>query len=300
MTAWALAYVRRHSSALARLRDYVELTKPRIAIMELVTVATAAWLAAWGPADLVVVLHALIGTALVAASGSAANQWLEQQSDARMPRTKDRPLPSGRLTSQEVLVFAAVTIVAGVGYLTLMVNSLTALIALATWVLYVPIYTPLKARSISNTAVGAVAGALPVLIGWSAVGGRFDLMAATLFLILYLWQFPHFMAIAWMYRDDYELGGLKMLPCVDADGTRTARQAFVGALLLLPVSLIPALARAPQWSYVGCALLLGGTYIAAATLFLVRKDDANARLLLRVSLLYLPALLGALALMPVM
>jgi protoheme IX farnesyltransferase len=178
------------------------------------------------------------------------------------------------------------------------VSLRTTLVALFTWCLYALIYTPLKARTVSNTAIGAVAGAMPVLIGWSATGARFDLMAGTLFLIVYLWQFPHFMAIAWMYRDDYRAGGLRMLPTVDPTGIRTGVQAVVGSLMLIPVSLVPVLIQYPHLAYVLCALVLGMSYLVASLWFLVRRDRPSARLLLRTSLIYLPVLLGALCLAP--
>jgi protoheme IX farnesyltransferase len=298
MTDWALAYVRRHSFAASRGWDYIALAKPRIAVLVLLTVAAGAWLAAWGSADPLVVLHALLGTALVAASGSALNQWFERHSDARMRRTAGRPLPAGRLSAFEVLCFAALTAVVGVAYLVVAINWRTGAIALATWFLYGLVYTPLKPRSIYNTAVGAVAGAMPVLIGWAAANGRFNLLAGSLFMIVYLWQFPHFMAIAWMYRDEYQAAGLRMLPSVDPRGFRTSVQAVSAALALLPVSLVPALSysQAPWYTFV--ALALGACYVLAAMLFFVRKDQASARLLLRISLIYLPTLLGALVLLP--
>jgi protoheme IX farnesyltransferase len=300
MTAWAIAYVRRHSHSLARARDYLELTKPRIAALVLLTVAAGAWLGAWGPANPLVVLHALIGTALVAASGSAINQWLERASDARMPRTANRPLPAGRLSDADVLSFAALSVLTGIAYLALLVNLRTAVLALATWFLYSFVYTPLKARSVYNTAVGAVAGALPILIGWSAADGRLGVTAGALFMIVYLWQFPHFMAIAWIYRDDYMSAGLRMIPSIDPDGTRTGAQAVAAALALLPVSLVPALTHVTTLQYALAALCLGLAYLAASLLFLVYRNPFSARLLLRVSLFYLPGLLGALSVAPLL
>lgn len=300
MTTWAIDYVRRQSQTLSRVRDFVELTKPRIAVLVLVTVAAGAWLASWGTMSIAVLIHAMIGTALVAASGSAMNQWLEQHSDREMPRTASRPIPAGRITSGEALWFAIATVVLGSGYLLLTVGLRTALVAIFTWFLYAMIYTPLKARSVSNTAIGAVAGAMPVLIGWSATGARFDLLAGTLFLIVYLWQFPHFMAIAWMYREHYSAAGLKMLPCIDPTGLRTGVQAVVGCLMLIPVSLVPVLQHTQQMSYVIGALVLGIAYLASAIWFLAHRDQKSARLLLRVSLIYLPVLFGALCIAPLL
>ncbi len=309
MTAWAIEYVRRHSHAWSRVRDgaiwsrvrdYAELAKLRIAVMELITVAVGAWLGAWGSPSPVALLHALVGTALVATSASAINQWLERYSDRRMRRTADRPLAAGRMSSWEVGIFAGTTAVAGFAYLALTVGAQPTLVALLTWILYTAIYTPLKRHSVLNTVVGAVAGALPVLIGWTAVGGPLDMLAGTLFLIVYLWQFPHFMAIAWLYRHEYAAAGLRMLPVIDPTGRRTGAQAFLAAWALIPVSLVPAVSlNAAAWYSVSAALL-GLIYTAAALGFFYRADDRSARRLLRASLVYLPAVLLALALAPLM
>lgn len=298
-TTSALAYHRR-AHGLARMRDYVELTKPRISIMVLVTVVVGACVAGWGPPleSPWVLFHALLGTALVAGSASALNQWLERHSDARMERTKDRPLPSGRLAGWEALVFGGITMVAGSLWLVLFVNLLTALLGLVTWLTYVCIYTPLKRRTTFNTVVGAVAGALPTLMGWAAVDGTFGLAAVTLFFIVYLWQFPHFMAIAYLYRDEYVGAGLRMLASVDDDGRRAGAQAVLSAALLVPVSLLPTVLQLAGPVYFLSALLLGAGYMAASALFLWRPDATSARGLLRYSLVYLPVLLVLFTLIP--
>jgi protoheme IX farnesyltransferase len=277
--------------------DYLELTKPRISALVLVTVAVSAFMAHWGPPAPFLLLHTLIGTALVAASASAWNQRLERRTDALMDRTADRPLPSGRLSDREVLWFGGLTIVAGLGYLAVAVSLLTAALGAATWLLYVVVYTPLKSRTPLNTVVGAVAGALPTLMGWTAVGGSLSfelagggLKAATLFLIVYLWQFPHFMAIAWIYRRQYAQAGLKMLTVVDPTGWRAGTQAVVAALALVPVSLAPILQNAGPIYFVA-ASVLGLIYFAAAASFCRWRDERSARRLLRISLVYLPALL---------
>jgi len=278
--------------------DYLELTKPRIATLVLVTVAVAAMLAGGEVPSGALLTHTLLGTALVAASASALNQWLERVSDARMVRTADRPLPAGRLASWQVLSFGAVTVTLGVGYLALAVNLLTAFLGFLTWLTYVWIYTPLKSRTPANTAVGAVAGALPVLLGWAAVGAPLEMKACTLFLIVYLWQFPHFMAIAWLYRRDYAAAGLQMLPVVDPTGWRAGAQAVAAALALLPVSLLfvwhTHFALILGW----LLLMLGAAQCACAVAFLVRRDETAARRLLRASLVYLPAVLAVLTLGP--
>ncbi len=286
---------------LARALDYVELTKPKIALMELVVVLAAGLVATWNqPADPALLLHAMLGTLLVAASASAANQWLERHSDRRMPRTASRPLPAGRLSTAEAAAFAAVTLVLGGLYLGLLVNLAALGWALATWAIYVLAYTPLKRLSPANTAVGAVAGALPVLIGWSATGAAIDVRALALTLVLFLWQFPHFMAIAWLYRREYAAGGSQMLTVVDPTGRRAGRQAVVSALALIPVSLIPVLASPGLGPvlYVALAIALGAGQLVLSGLFWQRATDERARLLLRASLVYLPTLLVALMLAP--
>lgn len=285
-------------------RDFLELTKPRISAMVLVTVAVSAFMAHWGPPPALLLLHTLLGTALVAASASALNQHLERRSDALMPRTADRPLPAGRLSDWQVLWFGWLTIVVGLVYLAIAVNLLTAVLGSATWFLYVAVYTPLKSRTPLNTVVGAVAGALPTLMGWTAVSGSLSfalggggVKAATLFLIVYLWQFPHFMAIAWIYRRQYAAAGLKMSTVVDPSGWRAAAQAVAAALALVPVSMMPILQQAGP-IYFGAASVLSLAYLAAAGAFCIQRDERSARTLLRVSLVYLPALLTLFMLVP--
>ncbi|MGE0607800.1 MAG: heme o synthase [Pirellulales bacterium] len=294
MSTSTLAYERRRVGLLTRARDYVDLTRPRIALMVLITVAVGAVAGSWGPPDVRLLLHAAIGTTLIAASAGALNQWLERETDARMDRTAGRPLPSGRLSAWQAVTFGLATAALGLAWLAAAVNIGTALLGAVTWLLYVWVYTPLKSRSPSNTAVGAVAGAMPVLMGWAAVGGPLDLHAATLFLIVYLWQFPHFMAIAWLYRRQYALAGLQMLPVVDPSGRRAGAQAVVAGALLVVVSLIPAShllspARAP-WYLLG-AVVLGIAQLLLAVRFKQKLNDETARALLRASLVYLPSLL---------
>ncbi len=286
---------RPRSVAVERAADYLELTKPKIAVLELVTVAAAAFLAGL---NVVVLVHALIGTALVAASASALNHWFERSIDLRMERTRNRPLPAGRMSAGEVFTLGIVLVVIGTAYLAIQVNLLTAGLGLLSWALYVLVYTPLKSRTPANTMVGAVAGALPVLMGWSAMSAPGDLQAGALFLIVFLWQFPHFMAIAWIYRDDYQRAGLVMLTVVDPTGVRAGAQAVIASLALLPVSLIPAVL--PMASnvvpYFLWATLLGVGLLSASVAFLFARNLATARWLLRASLLYLPALLMVLIL----
>jgi heme o synthase len=293
--------VSERASWMARLADYVELTKPRIVALELVTVVVAAHLASpWGISS-ITLFHTVIGAALVAASAGAFNQWWEKSSDGRMVRTAHRPLPAGRLTARQVILFGAVTLLAGLIELIANVSLLTAGVALATCLIYVLAYTPLKTRSPLNTAVGAISGSLPILIGWTATGAAIDMRAAALVAVMFLWQFPHFMAIAWLYRDDYVRGGQRMLTVVDPTGLRAGAQALVGALALVPVSLVPAMS--PQAGspaiYCGWTLALGVAQVAAATLFLIRRDDRSARRLLRASLCYLICWMGLLLMVAV-
>lgn len=298
MSMTSLTYEVRRSGRLVRAADYLELTKPRIATLVLVTVAVAATLATGEVPAGSLLIHTLLGTALVAASASAFNQWLERELDGRMQRTADRPLPAGRLQRWQVALFGSVSVLAGLAYLACAVNPQTAVWGFATWLTYVCLYTPLKPRTPANTAVGAVAGALPVFIGWSAVGAPLGVKAWTLLLIVYLWQFPHFMAIAWLYRRDYAAAGMQMLPVVDPTGRRAGAQAVVSALALLPVSLLfvwhAHFALALGWAL----LLLGLLQLACAVAFLLRRDERTARLLLRASLVYLPLVLAVLTVGP--
>jgi heme o synthase len=297
----SLSTARDRAGWVARVGDYIELTKPRIVVLELVTVVVAAHLASpWGiPSG--VLLHTVLGAALVAASAGAFNQWWEQSADALMQRTAIRPLPSGRLAPRQVVLFGAATLSVGLVELVLAVNLLTAGVALATWLIYVVVYTPLKTRSPLNTAVGAVSGSLPILIGWTATGAAIDTRALALLGVMFLWQFPHFMAIAWLYRAEYARAGQRMLTVVDPTGLRAGAQALVGALALVPVSLVPAmLPQAGSPIIYDCwALVLGAMQVAAAVLFLVQRNDQAARRLLRASLVYLICWMGLLLMVAV-
>jgi protoheme IX farnesyltransferase len=235
---------------------------------------------------------------LVAASASALNQWLEQDADARMVRTASRPLPAGRLRRLEVVVIAAAWVIAGTAILWFLTQPIAAAIAGASWFVYVAVYTPLKRVAPCNTAVGAVAGALPVLIGWTAVGGQIGVPALAVTTIVFLWQFPHFMAIAWLHRRQYATVGMQMLPVVDRSGIAAGRVAVAGALALLPMCLVPALV---PWAsnvavYGFWAIVLGLGQFTCAAAFLLRRDDVSARWLLRASLVYLPCVFGLLLL----
>ncbi len=279
------------ASAAARLSDYLELTKPRIVILELFVAAAVAHLASPHLLDVATVLHALAGTALVASSASIANQWLERRIDARMRRTADRPCAAGRVSSLEAVGLSIASVVVGLAWLVWKVNLPTAALGFASWFIYVVVYTPLKRVSPLNTVVGAVAGAIPLLMGWTATGTPLDLTAWALAAVLFLWQFPHFMAIAWIYRGDYAAGGHQMLSVVDPSGLRCGVQAILGAAALIPVSLIPALdpASGSPLVYGLWSVMLGAVQVGFAVQFALHRDDRSARQLLRSTLLYLPA-----------
>lgn len=281
-----------------RLGALIELTKPRINLMVLLTVAVGYQLGDNRGQGWVGLLAVVLGTGLISASASAWNQLLERDRDARMRRTRHRPLPSGRLTPLEAALFA--TALGALGTVVLLASSqvLAAWVALLTFVLYVAAYTPLKGISTVNTIVGAVPGALPPVIGWCAATGSLGMEAFALFAILFLWQFPHFLAIAWLYREDYVLGGLKMLPVLDPSGGMTGRQAVLYALALLPIGLLPAALGMAGWLYGLVALLAGLYYLAAACRFWTALSDSAARTLLRASFIHLPVVLLLLVLGP--
>jgi protoheme IX farnesyltransferase len=285
--------------ALARPRavDYLELTKPRVAVLVLFTVAAGVLLAAGRDLRADVLFHTLLGTALVAAGASALNHWLERHSDARMRRTENRPLPSGRLQPAEVFVFGTLLGLGGVAYLALALPHVSAaVVAALTFFLYVAVYTPLKPVSPLNTLVGAIPGALPPVIGWCAARGEVTGGAVALFLILFVWQVPHFLAIAWIYREEYARAGLCMLPVIDRDGVLTARHMVVYCLTLIPVSLLPVLLGSAGPVYCAGAVLLGVGFLTCGLGFRRAKTLPQARRVLRASLLYLPGLLALLLL----
>jgi protoheme IX farnesyltransferase len=296
-TSTTVAYASGSSLPLVRSRwlDFLELTKPRIAVMVLFTVAAGALLATRGPFDLMQLVHALIGTALVASGASALNQWLERGSDALMRRTENRPLPAGRLNSAEVLVFGFTLSAGGLVYMAvLMAHPLAMALTALTLLSYVFVYTPLKRKTTLNTLIGAVPGALPPVIGWTALTGTLDSLAVVLFLIVFLWQVPHFLAIAWMYREDYARAGLKMLPAIDTDGAATSRQMLLYSFALIPVSLLPVWLHDAGAMYGFGALGLGVFFLRAVWGFALEPSQAKARKVLHASLVYLPSVLALL------
>lgn len=275
---------------------YADLFKARLTVLVLLTTLVGFYLGSGVPVDYLLMLHAVLGTALVACGASALNQLWEREYDARMRRTQDRPLPSGRLQPSSVLLVGCGCAVAGLAYLALAVNLVTSAIGAVSLLTYVLVYTPLKRVTWLNTVVGAIPGGLPPLMGWTAARGHLSSDGWALFGILALWQLPHFMAIAWIYRDEYARAGFKMLPVIDPDGRRTGSQAVSHTLALVPVSLCPALLRLTGWFYFAGALLLGLVFIWSAVQFSRQLTVARARQLFYVSILYLPLLLGLMVL----
>jgi protoheme IX farnesyltransferase len=275
--------------------DLIALTKPRVVLMVLVTTVVGYYVGLTGAPDYVRLVHLLIGTMLAAGGTLALNQYWERDVDARMERTRVRPLPDGRLSPLEALVFAGTVTLVGLGYLGAFVGPLVMLVTAATTALYLFAYTPLKLRTPLCTIIGAVPGALPPVTGWVASREAFGLGAWVLFGILFLWQLPHTLAIARLYRDDYARAGVRLLPVVDADGTSTERQIVTGCLALLAVSLLPTLIGLAGPLYFVGAFLLGAAFVAIGARQALAPSAGSARRVLFASLLYLPILLTLLA-----
>jgi protoheme IX farnesyltransferase len=279
------------------LAVYADLIKARLTFLVLLTTLVGYYLGYRGPANYwLLMLHTMLGTGLVASGAAALNQLLEREHDAKMRRTKNRPLPSGRLQPTTVMLFGGVCASAGLLYLALAVNLTTSVIGAVSLVSYLFIYTPLKRVTWLNTAVGAIPGALPPLMGWTAGRGELSREGWALFAILAFWQLPHFLAIAWMYRDEYAKAGFKMLPVIDPDGRLTGRQAVSHTLGLLPVSLCPFVFRVTGPVYLVGALVLGLAFLWCAIQFARELTHARAKRLFIVSILYLPLLLTVMVL----
>jgi len=275
----------------AALADLYELTKPGITRLVLITTAVGFYLGSSGSLDWVLLLNVLLGTGLLAAGTNALNQWAERGVDAEMKRTRGRPLPAGRLRSSTALVFSVGISVAGTVYLALLVNLLTSFLGAAALLIYIFAYTPLKRRSWWCTVVGAVPGAIPPMMGWTAVTGSLDVLAWVLFGIVFLWQMPHFFAIGWIYRLDYARAGFPMLPVVDPEGVRTSRQIILYTLALLMVSLLTSVLGLTGALYFFGALTLGLAFLGLGMMLAVTRTGVHARRLFLGSVLYLPVLL---------
>jgi protoheme IX farnesyltransferase len=278
-----------------RLADYLILTKPRVVLMVLITTFVGFYLGASARLDAGRLAHTLLGTALAAAGTMALNQVMERDRDARMARTRHRPLPDGRLVTSEALVFGLVLLVAGLGYLAALVNGLAAALTATIAGTYLLLYTPLKPVTSLCSIVGAVPGALPPVVGWAAATGGLGLAPWVLFAIMFLWQIPHTLAIGTMYRDDYAQAGIRVLPVVDWSGASTGTHAVTNCLALVPAALVPTLIGLAGPIYFVAALVLSGGLLWTAIVLKRTGSLADARRLLLASLVYLPVLLAIMA-----
>ncbi len=276
--------------------DFAELVKARLTMLVLLTTAVGFYLGTDGPLNLLGLLHAVFGTAMAAAGAAALNQWWEGPHDALMHRTRERPIPAGRMTARHALLVGMFLSLAGVIYLAVICNGLSAFLAAATIAIYVLAYTPLKRLSTVNTLVGAVPGALPPMIGWAAASGNVAGPSWSLFAILFCWQMPHFFALAWMYREDYARGGFQMLSRDDDTGVRSASQGVLFCMLLLFITGMPMYLGLTTPIYLPCAFALGAWFTFKAMRFHREKSLAAARGLFLASIIYLPLLLAVLVL----
>ncbi len=283
------------------MREYIELTKPRITWLILMSTgigyfyglpAASNWLTFLKSIPLLSLLHTVLGTGLLASGTAALNQWYEREADRHMRRTADRPLPSGKMKAWHALAFGAALSAAGFLDLWLAVNLLSALVGAFTLASYLFLYTPMKQRTWWSTTVGAVPGAMPPIIGFAAAAGTLTAQSWVLFAILFLWQFPHFYSIAWMYKDDYARAGIQMLPVVEPDCRSTARQIVLYGIALIPASLIPAMLGMSGRIYLVGALLLGLWFLYSGVRVALERSILRARNVLVTSVLYLPLIYG--------
>jgi protoheme IX farnesyltransferase len=280
-----------------RASDFVTLTKPGITVMVAITSAVGYYVASHGAFDWKVFLHLMGGTLLSSAGASAFNMLLERKLDAKMDRTKSRPLAAGRMAPAEAAVFGSALCVIGLTWLAIGTNLLTAGLSAATMFSYLALYTPLKTKSSVCTLVGAIPGALPPVMGWAAARGSVEIGGGVLFLILFFWQLPHFLALAWMYREDYARGGFPMLPVEEPTGASTGRQVVLQTLALLVVSLLPYGFQMAGDGYLVASLVLGAAFLGFGVAFAAERSRDRASRLFLASITYLPLLLGALALL---
>jgi protoheme IX farnesyltransferase len=276
--------------ASTRTADYVALTKPRLNLLVVATSAAGYYLGASGGPAVWPMAQAVAGTALVAGGAAVLNQVYERDTDALMRRTRMRPLPDGRVPAADARIFGLALAACGLALLAARANLIAAALAAATLAVYLIVYTPMKRRSPFATLIGAVPGALPPLIGWTASHGSLSMGGAALFAIVFLWQIPHFMAIAWLYREDYGKAGFPMLPVIEPDGRKTGRQAVLYAAALLPTSLVPGAIGLTGWPYLAIALLLGIALLWLSVGFARARSDRSARALFFASIAYLPLL----------
>lgn len=269
---------------------YLELTKPRIAFMLVLTSAAGFYLGAKGGFDFGLFTHSVIGITLLAFGVATLNQFIERRTDALMERTMNRPIPSGKVTPTEALIFGLILTISAEIYLATLVNPLTAALGLVVIIGYVLLYTPLKTKTSASTAIGAIPGALPPLMGWTSSANEITLGAWILFALLFLWQFPHFLAIAWMYREQYAKAKILMLPVVEPSGKLTAQQIVLFTIMLLPISITPFFIGLTGWVYLVGASVLGVWFLYESIQTARAKTVEKARRLLLVSVLYLPVI----------
>jgi len=277
------------------MRDYIALTKPRITWLILMSTGVGYFFGldgSTGRFNWLLLLHTLVGTGLIASGTAALNQWYERDADVLMRRTAGRPLPTGKMTARRALWFGIALAVLGFTELAVGANLLAALLGAFTLGSYLFIYTPLKQRSHLSTVIGALPGAMPPLMGYAAAHGSLTPEAWTLFAILFIWQFPHFLAIAWMYREDYARAGIRMLPVVEPDGMSTGRQIILYASTLIPVSLFPVLLGMSGKIYLVGALILGGWFLYTGVRVAFDRTNVRARRVLLASIIYLPMIYG--------
>ncbi len=284
------------AGASGRLRPlaYASLTKPDVTFLVILTTVAGFYMASHSPLNWRLLFETLVGTVMIAAGTSALNHYIERALDARMRRTLHRPLPQGTLRPAEALVFGVLLVLCGAGYLAWRVNLLSSAIAAATSISYLCIYTPLKRHTTLATAIGAFPGALPPLIGWAAARGSLTLGAWILFAMMFFWQFPHFLAIAWIYREDYARAGIRMLPVVDREGGATFGQIILCAAVLIPVSLLPTIVGLAGVRYFFGALLIGMALVQACLWAARTKSNTRAKWLMHVTVVHIPLLLGLL------
>jgi heme o synthase len=273
---------------------YLALTKPDVSFLVVMTTVAGYALGTRGPLDWLRMAHTVFGTTLIAAGTSALNHYFERDTDALMRRTASRPLPSGQLSPREAFWFGISLLGFGTVYLALATNALATMLGVATSVLYLCAYTPLKRRTTLATFVGAFPGAVPPLIGWAAARGTLNIEAWFLYAVLFLWQFPHFDAIAWVYREDYKRAGIRMLPVVDPEGTQTFREILTTAALLVPISLLPAVTGLAGARYFFGAVVLGIMLVEVCLWAAASKTNFRAKWLMHATVLHLPVLLGLL------
>jgi len=275
----------------SKLADYWDLTKPGITFLVVITALAAFYIASYGSPEIVLLIHALLGIAFISGGGGALNHYIEREQDVVMNRTRNRPIPAGRVHPVEALIFGLGLSVTGIVYLFITVNNVTAILGALTLIGYIAVYTPLKKVSPHSTIIGAFPGAMPPVLGWTAVTGGISVEAVLLFAIVFFWQMPHFLGIAWMYRKDYERGGFPMLPVAQPDGKSTFRMITIYCTGLIPVSLFPTILGLAGYIYFFTALVCGIAFLYFAVRLALEPSNMNAKYLVLASVFHLPVVM---------